>query len=152
MEDAVRYPVDYDAVHKGDVIDIKRVEEILGKRYGTVAYQAKIVGFICEFQNQLWDRGKPFTVINRRGTVAILTDTEASVYNRRWFLGRKRGLLKNHRQLLHVDASQFDPDTAKGHDRAVVIQGRTLAAMLEARTIRPVAYQRATAMLPAPPG
>jgi hypothetical protein len=32
MEDAVRYPVDYDAVRKGDVIGTEQVEAIHGHR------------------------------------------------------------------------------------------------------------------------
>ena len=150
MGEAVRFPVDYDQVEKGDRIERKRLAEIVRERPGTCAFQYKVARFMDELQTRLRERGKEYTLRYCRGDVLILTDADASQRNRHRFRKHCRGIVKAHRRLCAVDASGFVGDDLKLHDRAVAIQGRTLAAMAGQRAIRPIAYQRPGRRLPKP--
>jgi hypothetical protein len=148
---AERYPLDYDALAKGDVIGRDRLAVILDADPESALYHARLVGLMRTIEEELELRGRPCTVRSHQGTIEILDDAAASAHNQVWFRLRCRGLKRSHRRMLAVDAANLDAEQLRGHDRALVLQGRTLAAMAAARAIRPAACQRPIALPPPVP-
>jgi hypothetical protein len=140
---AERYPIDYDALKKGDSIGPGRLVEILGVRQTHPRWQLKLLALQQEIERELWDRGKPWTVAIRKGFIAVLTDSEAAEYNRRRFLSAQRSLHRSHRRNSAVDQANLAESERAMHHRAIHVEGVQLAAMLAARReLGPRPYER----------
>jgi hypothetical protein len=120
-----RFPVDYDAIHKGDVIPRSEIAKLLGipfRNYHDL--QIAVVGLQHEIADGLRARGKPYTVCQKNGDLAILDDPNASEYNQEWFHKHRRGLFRCHARLAAVDSSQLTEDQRRKHVRDCPHQAR----------------------------
>jgi hypothetical protein len=144
-----RYPVDYDSLDKGSILGAEQIGEIVQARPRTYDFSYRLAALSKQIQDDLWARGKPWTVMTRKGCIHILDDASAVKYNALRFLRHRRGLGQMHKQLVAVDVSKLDPDQRNHYDRAIRLQGTTLAAVIAAhKNVHAQPVIRQTPMLP----
>lgn len=139
-----KYPFDYDALNKGDVIPAERIEEITGYKRHETAYGVALMGLQSQIRNELEQRGRPVNVQCEKGSLRILTDPESVEYTANLFSQRKRQLMRAHRYGLSVQVSNLDEQQRLSHERNIVVQGAQLAAMHDARRLALKSVQRKT--------
>jgi hypothetical protein len=152
-QDAQRYPLDYEALNKGDSISPARLQDILGLRSTHPRYQLRLCALRSEVERGLEAIGRRWTVAIRKGFLVVLTDPEAAVYNTRQFENRTRQMNRAHQRNLAVDAGNLTQFEQVQHDRALVVQGVQIAALHAARRqLRAQPYERPNPGLPAAEG
>jgi hypothetical protein len=150
MNVAERYPLDYDALAKGQTIDADRIEEIVGVSRTLAAYSGKQVQLAATIEEELADRGKPVTVQCIGAEIRILTDSEALAATENRFRKYLRQLGKAHHNLSEVDTRNLTEDERRRHDRQLVVQAAVLVGAREAKQHALVEYRRRVPGLPAP--
>jgi hypothetical protein len=147
------YPLDFDALQKGDVITIDRLEAITDKQRGTQAFQLAVLSLRERIINECKDRDRFFTVAIVKGNLRILTDEEAAVYNSRTFkMGMKRSR-KSLSRLAKVDMNNLDDLQKKSHERNLIVFGKMLQAARSAqKSLTAAPHQRTLPGLPEPNG
>lgn len=149
--DEVRYhPIDFDALRKGDVITVEQLERITGYQYGTRKFDLAVLALREQITRELHDRNYPITVASENGSLKILTDEEAAAYNPQMFRHGFRKLLRAHRRLMNVDATQLNSEQREALERNIVVQGKMISAARSSRQIALQSHKRATPGLPAP--
>lgn len=140
---ANQYPIDYDAVEKGDEWTGKELEKIFGCKGDSKEFQFARL----QLQQEIWQR-RQFTVkIHNETGLRVLTDPEASVHNQKQFRHNLLGVHKRTRMLLAVDRGNLSEVQQTSHDRAVRVQGyysqhlaaasKSLHRFLKQKTSRP---------------
>ena len=137
-----KYPFDYDALKKGDVIAAESLEGILLIKRDDARFGLKILGLKEKIESELDARGHPVTVRIDKGSLVILTDEEAAVYNPEQFdLGvRKAG--RAHRRTIAVDMNNLEDGNRKKLERRIEVQGRVLQAIRKERRVLSVEPHR----------
>ncbi len=149
MEDRKEYPFDTDSLDKGSRIDIATIESAYGVRFGTDDYALAALRAGAYIERRFRERGVVVTVVQRKGEVVILTDSEASNENARQFDLKVRGAARAHFRNVGVDRSKLLEAEVGAHDRTVETQGRQLAAMRQAKRLpKPTPHKRTTPLLP----
>lgn len=136
MSDFREWPgIDFDAMAKGDRISRGEVAEIVAVNEDDDPHKFRfeMMRLMQFIRNELARRGRPWTVCEVKGDVAILTDEEASKYNDRRFNQQVRGALVNHAQNLGVDVSNLSAAQLQRHDRNLSRNGAIVAAIANAR-------------------
>jgi len=83
-----KWPLDFDALEKGSVIDTEDLERILGHKRTTAKYQFGVMALKDRIRKELSMRGIDAFVIQTRNTLKVLTDEEGSAYGHtRWNRG-----------------------------------------------------------------
>ena len=139
-----KYPFDFDALDKGDVIPAERIEEITGHKRQEAAYAIKLMALQSQVQTELIQRGRDVVVRCDKGALRILTDPEAVDYTAKLFQQRKRQLVRAHGYGMRVSVGNLDDEQRLSHERNIVVQGAQLAAMHDARRTALKAVQRKT--------
>jgi hypothetical protein len=143
------YPLDFDALQKGDVITVDRLEAITGKIRGTQDYQLAVLGLRERIVSECKDRDKFFTVAIVKGCLRILKDDEAAVYNSRTFKMGLRRSRKSLTRLAKVDVGNLDDLQKKSHERNLLVFGKMLQAARSAqKSITATPHQRTLPGLP----
>lgn len=150
MDEVKYHPIDFDVLNKGDSISPAQLEEITGCQRGTTAYQLAVLQLCDRVQRELDDRDKSVTVAVKKGFLCVLTDEEASIHNARMCNRGKRAFARSHVRNMQVDVAQLSAESRKIHDRNLIVNGATLAAMKEAKRIALQSHKRSTPGLPAP--
>jgi predicted small secreted protein len=125
-----KYPFDFDALQKGDLIDAIHIEKVLRLSRGTPAYQLKLMGLKDEVERELMQRGRPVTVKIEKQSLRILTDAEATEYNEARFNHQLRGAKRSFHRQMNVDVSQLTEDQKASHERRVLWQGGIMTAIV----------------------
>jgi len=144
------YPIDVQALSKGDVIPVERIENITGETRGTPAFALATLGLRVRIENELRDIGTPMCLRGFQGeSLKVLTDEEASAYKDLRAKSHLRGLARSVRDLQEVDRSRINKAGQDEHDRRLFVHGRTLQAALAGRSdaIKAVPHVRATPVL-----
>jgi len=128
-----RYPVDFDALNKGDVLPVAELEDIFRIKEGHKDFVWKSLNLKQQIERELADRGRPVTVRNDHGALVICTDEDASDYNHRQRKVALRKLGRSHKRSLQVDRSSLSKEQLDKHDRNNGIYGAVLAAALKVR-------------------
>lgn len=130
---ATRYPLDYDALKKGDVIPAAQLERILSRKRGTERYHLQLLTLRDEIERQLAIRGAIVAVRTFGDTLKILTDEEAAEHcPRRVHLGIRHAF-KNHRKSLAVELPNLSDEKRRELLRTNEINSKMLSAATEAR-------------------
>lgn len=149
MESANRFPLDFDALHKGDKIGPAVIEEFSGATRGSKEYDWAVMGFRGRICRELRIRGIHWTVRQVGDELHILTDEEAVEYNARMAKSGRRRMKRAHHRLAHVDPSQLTEPQRSAHERSLRVLQAQLIAMQSARPIvLPGTHQRSTPGLP----
>jgi hypothetical protein len=142
--DNSRFPIDFDAVQKGDKFTPEQIETILGISQDSERFQLAVLAFVERIRDELDSRGKPATVAIVKKCVTILTDQEASIYNATEF---DRGLRKSgraHRRAVQVDVGLLDHDDRQRHERNLTTQAAILTGIKTARKLAISSHKRTT--------
>lgn len=149
------YPLDFDLLKKGDSISPERLEALTQKQRGTDGYNLAVLALRERIVRECRDRGRHFTVALVKGSLRVLTDEEASLYNARTFRAGFKRSSKSLRRLAKVDASQLSDGQKIDHERNLIVLGKVLQAARTARASALLAlagHQRTTPGLPKPNG
>jgi hypothetical protein len=139
-----RFPFDYDALGKGDVITVERLQDLTGLTYGTTAFSLQVLRYQKVIEDELLARGRAVTVCSEKGSLRILTDAEASEYGAKLFASRFRQMMTAHRGCLRVDVTNLDDEQKAAHGRTLLTQGAMLAAARTAKRESLTAHERVT--------
>ena len=150
-QDIQYFPLDFDALQKGDNITPDRLEKLTERKRGTDGYNLAVLALRERIVRECRDRGKHFTVAVVKGTLRILTYEEAAVYNVRTFRAGFRRSGKSLRRLAKVNTAALTDPQKKDHERNMIVFGKMLQAARSARAaIAAEPYKRTTPGLPEP--
>lgn len=135
MNNEVKYfPLDVDALRKGQTIEVKQVEEITGcSRSDYRVYPLKLLWLSGKIQRELRKRGRVLTLRTRDGALIVCDDADASLYNCKQGRSGIRRFRRAHFRNLAVDVAKLDEIQRKQHERTLLTQGRMLAAIVSSR-------------------
>lgn len=127
-----RFPIDYDRAKKGDRIEPAVLEQVFGCDRLSHKYSLALRRLSATIEDELWMRGKNYTVCIRDYGIAILTDPESSEYNHARFRQHRAGIARSHSKMAMVDPAELPPDVRAAHDLKLKHQGMILASMIAA--------------------
>ena len=129
-----KHPMDFDALNKGAFISPAEVERIMGVPQSNVA-RFTLAGLRLRaiIHRQLRIRDRPATCVCRKGGIAVLTDSEAAVYNAKRFRHGLRHSARSYRRAVSVDVTQLTEEERRDHDRNLVLNSRILSAVARER-------------------
>lgn len=147
--DASRFPLDYEALKKGDTIPAARVEKIAGVLRGSEGYEFAVLKVCKQIERELAVRERLWTVVVRGEDVVILTDAQAATYTDDQQRQAMRRLKRNFHRQVAVDVLELSEEERAKHERAVEVNGKTLQAAMTARrkAMRITAHERSTPKL-----
>ena len=152
QNDSIRYfPLDYDALKKGDEISTEQIEEF-GRCNREDEKHFRLAALVLKdrITKNCRERGKLFTVVILKGRIRILTDEEAAIYNPRQFRHGFRRQLRALRRLTEVNPEGLSQQQQKDHERNLLVCGKMVQAARSARaTINAIPHKRTTPGLPA---
>lgn len=138
------YPIDFDAVQKGDEYTPEQLKEITGCEPETKEYSFAVMSLCSQIMRECAARGSVVTVAMRRGNLCVLNDADAAEYNAKKVDTKFKQANMCHMRRLHVDVSKLDESQAKAHERSVLVQGAMLQAAAAARKVAALPHKRAT--------
>jgi hypothetical protein len=124
-----KYPLDFDALKKGDSISPHKLMEIVRANVGTPKYQFRVMNLERRIRREMACRGRPVNVAIVDGHLRILTDEESVPYMiRRWGVGERimRRTLENE---AIIDTGNLTEETRQRHERNIQVHGFKLAAI-----------------------
>lgn len=140
-----RFPIDYDALKKGDVITRDRLEQITGRKAGSKDYQLRLLSLQSQIEREMAHRGQPWTIKITKDEIRILTDPEASTYNHALQVQARCAMEKRYQLNSSVDVAQLTDDQRSQHERMMEIDGKYLLAITSVRKqLKLTAHSRST--------
>jgi hypothetical protein len=125
-EDRVRkYPIDYDALQKGDELTAEQLRDVLGKKPGTDEFRFAVMSLQALIQEKT---GLTVKCTSDNG-MRVLTDAEAAEHNRKLFAQNYRAMMFRHSLNAQVDVDNLSADQRSKHDRTLMVQSRYVSAM-----------------------
>src|SRR3990167_11413014 len=119
-----KFPLDFDLLDKGSVISADTLTDIFSLPVDDPRYRLKCLSLVEQITRQLSDRGIEATVCQSRGSIRVLTDSEATTYNERQGLLGRRKIRKSFRRLLNVDTANLSDKERSAHDKRLLLLGR----------------------------
>ncbi len=151
MTTTERYPLDFDSLHKGDVIQAERLVGIFGIETTDARFSGRQIELCERIEHEMDHRGQEVTVICIKNEIHILDDIAALEYAPKLFDSGHRRCRRAHRKLMAIDSGNLSASQGKTLDRAQEVSGKILLAMSRAkRELSPIAYERKTPGLPKP--
>jgi hypothetical protein len=147
---AERYPLDFDALNKGDIIPVEKIERITESRFGSMDYQLRAMQLRELIRRKLEARGLIVAIRFDHGHLRILDDAEASVYASDAIQLALRKAISAHKTQLAVDAQQLTDEESDAHERRLIRDGRMIQALAQAGLNVPAITHRRT--VPGLPG
>lgn len=123
------YGLPYDDMHKGYVMPVHEVEEVVGHPQDSRAFGLGVMGLVATIDRELALRGENVTVVTIKSAVHILTDPEAADHNARQAELKRTAWARKIRKLAQVDASNLDEDHRERHRQTLVFESRLLQAV-----------------------
>jgi alkylated DNA nucleotide flippase Atl1 len=143
MEEVQKWPIDFDQVKQGDVFNPDQLADIVGVPRKSRRYPGRIMAFQKALEDELWERGKPWTFLIQKDSILVLSDAEASVRNHQRFKGHVRGLARDNLRMSAVDRGKLPANDLRKHDRALITQAAVIAGIVGAGTqLRPIPNRR----------
>lgn len=127
------WPIDYDAIQKGDIIPVDRVEKITGKKQGCSDYDFAVLKLKDRIERELHERGNVWTLRTEKGAIKILKDEEAALYNHAEQVRARATEARRFALMQSVDVSKLSPDILKTHERNIEVDGRFIQAQMNVR-------------------
>ena len=124
-----QYPIDFDALVKGQLLEIEYLEGVFAVKYENGARWAFL---LMGLQAQIHEKTDLSCRIDH-DAIRVLTDAEASEYNFRLVGGHVRGIGRRTEKLLQVDRAQLDEGGSVEHDRRIRVASVYAGAVTSAR-------------------
>lgn len=113
---ASRWPLDFDALQRGDLIPASKVEEIAGCTRDDRRYPMAMLRLSQQIRRHFMsERGDDVTVVSDHDDIRIHTMQEQAAYTRREDDRRRRSYVRNLRSGLSVDLSQLNETECREH-------------------------------------
>lgn len=150
-ETAIRYfPINFDALRKGDIIPSEVIAAFCGSPRGTQCYDFTVLSLRTRIMRECRDRGMSYTLAVIKGELRILTDEEAAIYNARMCRSGFRRQYRSLKRLAQVDPTALSSEQQRDHERNLLVYGRMVQAARSARaTVIAIEHQRTIPGLPA---
>jgi hypothetical protein len=147
---AEAYPVDFEALKKGDTIPAEKIEEIFNTRRTDADYSLYQMKLRSRIIGERRKMGRPVSVRCDGPALVILTDSEASQYQARRCETALDKLADGNLGLQEVDVQNLREDEMKYHERRQLVSGAMLAGAIGAKkqAIKALPHQRQTPGLP----
>ena len=129
---AEKFPLDFDAIEKGSVIEESQCRKII-KHSSETEYQLGLLKLKSLIEDRLQDRGVVVTIKCHKGALVILTDSEASEYNEERQKHSLKAFAVSHRRLIGVDTARLNSEQKMNHERRLVQGGLFLSAINDTR-------------------
>ncbi|HEV8189480.1 MAG TPA: hypothetical protein VGP83_17125 [Pyrinomonadaceae bacterium] len=122
-----RYPLDWELLQKGDVLDAETLKDITGKTPGSDEFR-----FACMGLQALIQEKTGFTVkLPSDNSLRVLTDPEAAAHNERLFWQFMRSMVTRHTLNCSVDVDNLEATQRAQHDRTLLAQSRYVSAVAQ---------------------
>jgi hypothetical protein len=145
MNSSERWPLDFDAIAKGDTFTPERLEAMTGHKRGGDAYRFAVLDLRERIMTELAARKRPATVAFVRGCLCVLTDEQASVYTARQCRLKLRGHLRNVRRMRDVCIEKLSAEQRKAHERSLCVETMIASAARKTRKkLNLESHQRST--------
>ena len=144
MSDTRIYPIDTDGLSKGSVIPSQEIASICHHTPGTDAYALFCLKLREYIQARFAERNEIITVVGERNALRILTDAEASEYNRDQFKRRSKQMVGIHVRACGVDVTALNEDQQKDHEHTIMRQATVLSHMREGWKAKLITHERTT--------
>lgn len=132
MQETKKWPVDFEAIKKGDIITEAQCRAALSPK-DDKDFQLKLLSLKDEIERRHADLGTVLTIKVTRNSLHVLTDPEASEYNESRQQHALRHFVKSHRRLIGVEISNLSPEQAGEHDRRIAHSSNYMSAIKDAR-------------------
>ncbi len=134
-----RWPLDVDALEKGDVIGPEKIEKISGKsRNDPKAYRLEQLKLVQWIEKESASFGCPLIPKTEGDAIRILHDGEAIEYAERELMRHRRGQGKQVRRLSgSIDESKLSSKEQAHKDRLQCLWAARLTAMRKVRLPEP---------------
>jgi hypothetical protein len=125
-----KYPLDFAALTRGDVLEIATLERVFGVEYvpGADIWKFALMGL----QEQIHHKTE-LTCVTERDRIRVLTDAEASATNAQRIAAHRAGIFRRNVKLMQVDRGALDGDQLQEHDRRLRSASAACAALLSAK-------------------
>ena len=138
-----KYPLDFDSLKKGDVINSETISSIYSVPVGSDKYKLGMLALQGQIEKELAIRGLLVTVKGFRYELKILTDPEAAIYNQKRFDDEKNALYRVYARKIAVDINNLTPEQKVKHQRELSVQGQYIQALTGVRRmVRSEAHKR----------
>lgn len=139
MEILEKYPLDFDALYKGDEVPTEKLQEIIPHAMGSDEYRFAIMALQQRVTDELSERGIEAVVVQRKGGLRILTDSEASAHCYNEAQRGYRLIGRNLKRQIVVDQTVLTDDERRIHESRINVTSRmyqaATAAQKDARKI-----------------
>ncbi len=125
MIETNKYPIDFDALEKGDIITNEQLEKITGHKFGSPKFAWAVIGL----REKIFKNTGYTSTHNQDIGLRNLTDTEASLYNEKDFHNKRRGMFRANQKMANVDVAKLSSTAKDLHERKLLNQSRVLSAM-----------------------
>lgn len=132
MQKTEKWPLDFDAINKGDIITEAQCRAALNPR-DDKDFQLKLLTLKEEIERRHAELGTILTIKVTRNSLHILTDAEASEYNENRQQHALRHFVKSHRRLIGVEIGNLSSEQAGEHDRRIAHSANYMTAIKETR-------------------
>lgn len=134
-----KYPLDFDAIYKGQYITQTELRKITGKTPGTDEYQFALLSLQAAIQSKTSCTVK----IANKFELQVLTDEDASRHNHKLFLQNVRGMRSRFDLNTAVDIAELSEEQKAKHERNLVVQSLYIQAItMTAKQITVAAHKR----------
>lgn len=140
-----KYPIDFEAIFKGQLITVEELQKITGKKPGTDEYQFALLSLQSAIQNKTSCTVK----IQNKFELLVLTDEEASRHNHKLFLQNVRGMRSRFDLNAAVDVGELSDEQRAKHERNLVVQSLYIQAITT--TAKQIAVEAHKRKLPSKP-
>lgn len=145
----VKWPYDYDRLGKGDLITNEQIAIRTGVPIGTTPeererFELARLGERSKIERELWRRGKHITIKGVREGLRLLHDPEAAEHNARMFESARRQLGRYYYRNSGVDESKLSDEQRAIHRRHLLVEGKVVQAVTDARRAALTAHKRKT--------
>jgi hypothetical protein len=137
---------EFNSLQKGSRISKQQLEYIVNmyEAVDHVEYNFRKLKFKEWLEKELEKNGCVWTLAEVANRLCILTDREASTYNKRKHKNSTKRMLKAHYKNQHVDTSNLSNYEREGHVRTLAKHGQIIQAMDDAgsQTVKMSPYKR----------
>lgn len=127
------WPLDFDGLKKGDVISIEVIERIANCKCDTTDYALKAMALAEKIMCVKKEHLEPVTAKVEKGTIRILLDHEATVYNDKTVRAGLRKIGRGCERMSEVDTRQLTGEQHNKHLRRLEVNSRTFQGALMGR-------------------
>ena len=130
MNEARRWPLDFESLNPGDVIDTAHLEKLTGERAGTESYRLKLLALRDQIAKELGRRfDRTMVIVEERSCLRILTESERIRHVDRESERASRALRRALKIAIDTDDRELDGDEQIDLQRQIEMRGKQVAAM-----------------------